>query len=89
MVSVHIFPKWTRKQMDWQLLDSKMFAAMAYAPETGTLHLRFRDGGICRYFDFPEAQYQEFFKAESRDRYFLTHIRGRFRYQCIAQSNST
>jgi hypothetical protein len=75
--------------MDWQPLDSKMLAAVAYAPETGTLHLRFRSGEIYRYFDFPEAQYQEFLKAESRGRYFLTHIRGRFRYQRIAQSNVT
>jgi KTSC domain len=75
--------------MDWQPLDSKMFAAVAFVPTTETLYLRFRSGDIYRYFDFPEAQYQEFLKAESRGRYFLTHIRGRFRYQRIAQSNAT
>ena len=44
--------------MNWQPLDSKMLAAVAYAPETGTLHLRFRSGEIYRYFNFPEAHYQ-------------------------------
>ena len=89
IVSVHVFSKWTLKQMEWQPLDSKMLAAVAYAPETRTLYLRFRSGEIYRYFDFPEAQYQEFLHAESRGRYFLSHIRGRFRYQRIAQSNAT
>jgi hypothetical protein len=89
IVSVHVFSKWTLKQMDWQPLDSKMLAAVAYVPETGTLYLRFRSGEIYRYFDFPEDQYQAFFQAESRGRYFLSHIRGRFRYQRINQSSAT
>lgn len=67
--------------MDWQPLESKMLAAVAYAPETGILHLRFRGGGVYRYFDFPEDQYQEFLRAESRGRYFLGRIRGQFRYE--------
>jgi len=75
--------------MDWQPLDSKMLAAVAYEPEPKTLYLRFRSGEIYRYFDFPEDQYQAFLQAESRGRYFLTHIRRRFRYQRLAQSNAT
>ncbi len=75
--------------MDWQPLDSKMFAAAAYVPETATLYLRFRSGEIYAYFEFPEAQYQDFLQAESQGRHFLSHIRGRFRYQRIAQSQAT
>jgi KTSC domain len=88
-VSVHVFSKWTLKPTDWQPLDSRMLAAVAYVPKTATLYLRFRSGEIYAYFDFPEALYQEFLQAESRGRYFLSHIRGRFRYQRIAQSNAT
>jgi hypothetical protein len=32
--------------MDWQPLDSKMFAAVAYEPEPRTLCLRFRSGEV-------------------------------------------
>lgn len=74
--------------MDWQPLDSRMLAAVAYEPATTTLCLRFRSGEIYAYFDFPEAQYQEFLRAESRGRYFLSHIRGRYRYQRLAQSQA-
>ena len=86
IVSVHVFSKWTLKPMDWQSLDSKMLAAAAYTPETRTLYLRFRSGEMYAYFDVPEAQYQQFLQAESRGRYFLSHIRGRFRYQRLARS---
>ena len=89
IVSVHVFPKWTLKPMHWQPLESKMFAAVAYSPKTATLYLRFRSGEIYAYFDFPEAQYQEFLQAESRGRHFLSHIRGRFRYHRITQSHAT
>ena len=89
IVSVHVFPKWTLKPTDWQPLESKMFAAAAYVPTTATLYLRFRSGEIYGYFDVPENQYQEFLQAKSRGRYFLGHIRGRFRYQRIARSSAT
>lgn len=75
--------------MDWQPLDSKMFAAAAYEPEPRTLYLRFRSGVTYSYFDFPEEQYQALLQAESRGRHFLSHIRGRFRYQRLAQSSAT
>ena len=51
--SVHVFSKWTLKPTDWQPLDSKMLAAVAYVPETATLYLRFRSGEIYSYFDLP------------------------------------
>jgi hypothetical protein len=75
--------------MDWQLLDSKMLAAVAYVPDTRTLYLRFRSGQIYAYFDVAADQYQEFLQADSRGRHFLSHIRGRFRYERLAGSSAT
>ena len=89
IVSAHVFSKWTLKSMDWQPLESKMLAASAYELEPRTLYLRFRTGDIYAYFDFPEDQYQAFLQAESHGRYFLSHIRGRFRYQRLARSSAT
>ena len=61
-----------------------------FLPETDvgqrrTLYLRFTSGDVYRYFEFPEANYQEFLRAESRGRYFLRHIRDHFRYERLAK----
>ena len=71
--------------MEWQPLESKMFLSEAYDAESQILYLRFRSGDVYRYFDFPEDQYQEFLNADSRGRYFLSHIRDHFRYERMAK----
>ncbi len=50
--------------------------------------MRFRGGQVYRYFEFPEDQYQEFLRAESLGRYFLSHIRGQFRYERVAKHHA-
>lgn len=71
--------------MEWQPLESKMFLRAAYDADSRILYLRFRSGDVYRYFELPEEQYQEFLNAESRGRYFLSHIRDRFRYERLAK----
>ena len=68
-------------KLDWQPVDSKLLAAVAYAAPRRILYLRFHSGEVYRYFTFPADQYQEFLEAESKGRYFLGHIRNRFPYQ--------
>lgn len=71
--------------MVWRPIESKMFTAAAYAVERRTLYLRFTSGEVYQYFEFPEQDYQEFLHAESRGRYFLSHIRDHFRYERLAK----
>ena len=72
--------------MTWQAIESKLLSAMAYDAEHSTLYLRFRDSGdVYRYFEFPPEQYTQMLAAESRGRYFLTHIRNKFRYERLAR----
>ena len=72
--------------MTWQLLESRMLAAVAYDAQKQILHLRFRKtGDVYRYFEFQAADYQAFLDAESRGRFFLNHIRGHFRYERMAK----
>jgi hypothetical protein len=71
--------------MDWQPLESKMLTSAAYDADKRILYLRFRSGDVYRYFEFPAAEYQTFLDAESRGRFFLAHIRDRFRYERIAK----
>jgi hypothetical protein len=71
--------------MDWQPFESKLLTAAAYDASRHTLYLRFRSGEVYRYFEFPDEQYQALLDAESRGRYFLSHIRNQFRYQRLAK----
>jgi hypothetical protein len=71
--------------MDWQPLESKMLASAAYDADKRILYLRFRSGDVYRYFEFQSAEYQAFLDAESRGRFFLAHIRHRFRYEWMAK----
>ena len=71
--------------MDWQTFESKLLAASAYDAGKRVLYLRFRSGDVYRYFELHEERYQEFLDAESRGRYFLSHIRNQFRYERLAR----
>ena len=72
--------------MNWLPLESEMLASVAYDAERQILHLRFRGtGDVYRYFKLPAAEYRAFLDAESHGRFFLAHIRGRFRYERMAK----
>jgi hypothetical protein len=71
----------TDLKLDWQSVESKLLAAVAYVAPRRILYLRFHSGEVCRYFTFPAEQYQEFLDADSKGRYFLSLIRNRFPYQ--------
>ena len=72
--------------MKWAALESKMLSALAYEDSTQILYLRFRNtGDVYRYFEFPAADYQAFLSAESKGRFFLSHIRNHFRYERMAK----
>jgi hypothetical protein len=72
--------------MKWTALESKMLSAVAYLDSKQILYLRFRNTGeVYRYFEFSAAAYQAFLSAESRGRFFRSHIRDHFRYERMAK----
>jgi hypothetical protein len=72
--------------MTWLPLESKMFTSVAYDAGEQILYLRFRKtGDVYRYFEYPVTEYQAFLDAESRGRFFLAHIRDRFRFERMAK----
>jgi len=72
--------------MNWTVLESKMLSAAAYDNSKQILYLRFRNtGAVYRYFDFPAAAHQTFLGAESKGRFFRSHIRDHFRYERMAR----
>ena len=62
-----------------------MFFSVAYDADTRTLYLRFRSGDVYRYFHFFEDDYQQFLRAESKGRHFLSNIRNCFPYERMAK----
>jgi KTSC domain len=72
--------------MNWTVLDSTMLSAAAYDDSKQILYLRFRNtGDVYRYFEFPDNDYQAFFNADSKGRFFRSHIRDHFRYERMAK----
>ena len=69
------------RNLQWQSLESKLLAAVAYVAPRRRLYLRFYSGEVYRYFTFPADQYRAFLDAESQGKYFLAHIRNQFPYQ--------
>jgi len=72
--------------MKWQALESKMLSAAAYDNSKRILYLRFRNTDeVYRYFEFAAADNQAFLSAESKGRFFRSHIRDHFRYERMAK----
>lgn len=71
------------KSVEWRAVESSLFTSAAYRADTRQLYLRFRDGAIYRYFDFPVPMYRAFVAADSKGRYFARHIRNAFEYELI------
>ena len=72
--------------MKWLALESKMLSAAAHDNSKQILYLRFRNTGhVYRYFDFTAADHQAFLSAESKGRFFRSHIRDHFRYERMAK----
>ncbi len=72
--------------MKWVALESQMLSAAAYADSQQILYLRFRQTGqVYRYFEFTPADNQAFLSAESKGRFFRSHIRDHFRYERMAR----
>jgi hypothetical protein len=72
--------------MKWATLESKMLSAAAYDDSKQILYLRFRNTGeVYRYFDFTAADRQAFLAAESKGRFFRSHIRDHFPYERMAR----
>jgi len=61
-----------------QPIDSSLLQAAAHHAQSAILELAFRSGAVYHYFDVPSATYHELLGAESKGKYFNSHIRNRF-----------
>jgi KTSC domain-containing protein len=66
--------------MDKQRTESSVIGAVGHSR---VLEIQFESGRIYQYYDVPEDVYNEMLSAESKGRYFNSHIRGKYQYQEI------
>lgn len=77
------------KAVEWVLVESSVFLAVAYRADARQLYLRFGDGDIYRYLDCPASVYTDLLAAESKGRYFSQRIRNRFRDELVHRHNAS
>ena len=61
--------------------DSSAIVRAAYDPAAATLDLWYRGGDRYRYFDVPEAVYEDLLAAPSAGEYVNREIKPRFRFE--------
>jgi KTSC domain len=61
-----------------QALDSSWLAATVYYDHLAVMQLTLRSGVVYCYLGVPAQTYYELLRAESKGKYFNSHIRNRF-----------
>ncbi len=69
--------------MNRTAVRSRDIAIVGYDPETSTLEITFRIGGVYRYFEVPVEAYQALMSSPSQGKYFDQHIKYSYRYEKV------
>jgi len=65
--------------MEREIITSEMIQSFGYDSDNAILEIEFRKGGaVWQYPEFAEITWNEFYNSESRGKYFLTNIRGKY-----------
>lgn len=72
--------------MEMKPIESESLAAVGYDAARSILRLRFRAGGLYEYQAVPQSVWEGLLRAESKSRYFIAEIRGRFPCHRVAQN---
>ena len=64
-------------------VNSSSLSMIGYEPNSLTLRIVFRDGGVYDYFGIPEILVKQLLSSPSKGRFYAYHIKGRFNQQRI------
>jgi hypothetical protein len=67
-------------------VDSTNLASVGYDAAARVLEIEFHSGGVYRYREVPRAVFDALLAAESKGRYFLEHIRGKFAFDRVTEA---
>jgi len=57
--------------------------SVGYDPDTQTLEIEFKSGGIYQYYGVPETIYRQLITAASHGKFFHAHIKDKYRFRKI------
>lgn len=60
--------------------ESSNIGGFDYEPQNNVLIVEFKTGGRYKYFDVPEAVYEQMKRAPSKGQYLAQNVKNRFRY---------
>lgn len=64
--------------MERQLVTSDNLAEVGYDPESETLEIQFRRGGVYQYYNVPAFIHERLMAADSLGRFFNAEIKGHY-----------
>jgi hypothetical protein len=70
----------------YQPIESASLAAVGYARQSLVLEIVFRSGAVYRYSEVPTHTYVQLLAADSKGRYFVQSIKGRYPYTKTANA---
>ncbi len=59
-------------------VESSNVESIGYHPETKTLAVKFKSGGLYHHADVPQSVYDAFASADSKGKHYGAHVKGRF-----------
>ena len=68
--------------------QSSVLAATEYIPNLQTLDVVFTSGDVYRYSKVPLSLYRDLLETDSKGTFFNAHIRNRFPFQHLGNSNA-
>lgn len=69
--------------MERDSVSSSNLASIGYDTDNEILEIEFNDGGIYRYFDVPQIEYDNLMGASSHGVYFAANIRDRYHFKKV------
>jgi len=64
-------------------VSSSILESVGYDPETQTLEVEFKEGGIYRYFEVPESVYNGLLSVDSHGSFYAEHIKHSFPFEHV------
>lgn len=66
--------------MERRAVSSTNLASVGYEPDTATLEIEFKNGGIYQYFNVPQIIADQLFSASSKGTFFAANIKNQFQF---------
>ena len=66
--------------MNMHPVTSSQLHSIGYDPETKTLAIKFKTGGVYHYADVPESEHKAMMAAPSHGKHFYANIKGKFKF---------